>query len=90
MSNLEAIDRQLDHHERHARRLQAKTVPLIFISILLGPMGNVLLGKGMKTVGHLELHGAGDLIRHRSLLLRNTGSLTRAQRAAVIGCALAV
>ncbi|HVM75216.1 MAG TPA: DMT family transporter [Candidatus Saccharimonadales bacterium] len=51
----------MDHHEHHARRLQLKTLPLILISILLGPLGNVLLGKGMKSVGHIELHGAGDL-----------------------------
>jgi multidrug transporter EmrE-like cation transporter len=36
-----------DHHE-HTRRLQLKTLPLILLSILLGPLGNVLLGKGMK------------------------------------------
>lgn len=28
--------------------MQLKTIPLIFLSILLGPLGNVLLGKGMK------------------------------------------
>jgi drug/metabolite transporter (DMT)-like permease len=39
-----------DHHH-HARRLQLKTLPLILLSILLGPLGNVLLGKGMKGVG---------------------------------------
>jgi drug/metabolite transporter (DMT)-like permease len=51
----------LDHHEHHARRLQLKTIPLILISILLGPLGNVLLGKGMKSVGHVELHGFSDV-----------------------------
>lgn len=52
----------MDHHQHHARRLQLKTIPLILISILLGPLGNVLLGKGMKSVGHVELHGLGDLL----------------------------
>jgi len=52
----------LDHHEHHARRLQLKTVPLILISILLGPLGNVLLGKGMKGVGHVHLRGISDLL----------------------------
>jgi len=33
------------------RRLQLKTMPLILISIILGPLGNVFLGKGMKGVG---------------------------------------
>ena len=52
----------MDHHEHHARRLQLKTVPLILISILLGPLGNVLLGKGMKGVGHIQLSGISDLL----------------------------
>lgn len=34
----------------HTRRLQLKTFPLILLSIILGPLGNVLLGKGMKDV----------------------------------------
>ena len=36
-----------DHHH-HTRRLHLKTIPLILLSVLLGPLGNVLLGKGMK------------------------------------------
>jgi drug/metabolite transporter (DMT)-like permease len=39
-----------DHHD-HTRRLQLKTLPLILLSILLGPLGNVLLGRGMKGLG---------------------------------------
>jgi len=35
----------------HARRLQLKTIPLLLLSILLGPLGNVLLGRGMKELG---------------------------------------
>ena len=38
-------------HPEHTRRLQLKTIPLILLSILLGPLGNVLLGKGMKDIG---------------------------------------
>jgi drug/metabolite transporter (DMT)-like permease len=37
--------------QQHARRLQLKTLPLIILSVLLGPLGNVLLGKGMKGLG---------------------------------------
>jgi drug/metabolite transporter (DMT)-like permease len=37
----------------HTRRLQLKTIPLILISIVLGPFGNVFLGKAMKRVGSL-------------------------------------
>ena len=36
------------HH--HARRLQLKTIPLIALIIVLGPLGNVLFGKGMKGI----------------------------------------
>ena len=38
----------------HTRRLQLKTIPLILISIILGPLGNVFLGKAMKGVGSLN------------------------------------
>ena len=30
------------------RRLHFKSIPLILLSVILGPLGNVLLGKGMK------------------------------------------
>lgn len=59
---IRTFSKPLDHHEHHARRLQLKTIPLILVSIVLGPMGNVLLGKGMKQVGQLHLHGIGDLL----------------------------
>lgn len=35
----------------HTRRLQLKTMPLILVSIILGPLGNVFLGKAMKGIG---------------------------------------
>jgi drug/metabolite transporter (DMT)-like permease len=41
----------LNEQQQHARRLQLKTLPLIMLSVLLGPLGNVLLGKGMKGLG---------------------------------------
>ena len=41
-------------HVTHTRRLQLKTIPLILISIILGPLGNVFLGKVMKGVGPLR------------------------------------
>ena len=37
------------------RRLQLKTIPMILISIILGPLGNVLLGKAMKGIGAVTL-----------------------------------
>ncbi len=48
------------HH--HSRRLQLKTIPFILMSIILGPLGNVLLGKGMKGVGSLRLIRPQDLL----------------------------
>ena len=42
----------------HTRRLHLKTMPLILISVILGPLGNVFLGKAMKGVGSL---GAGSI-----------------------------
>ncbi len=45
----------------HTRRLQLKTIPLILISIVLGPLGNVFLGKAMKRVGSLTSWRIPDL-----------------------------
>jgi drug/metabolite transporter (DMT)-like permease len=46
----------------HTRRLQLKTIPMILISITLGPLGNVFLGKGMKTVGPVVSGRVHDII----------------------------
>lgn len=46
----------------HSRRLQFKTIPFILLSIVLGPTGNVLLGKGMKGVGSLRTVRSKDLL----------------------------
>lgn len=45
----------------HTRRLHLKTMPLILISIILGPLGNVFLGKGMKGVGSVTSARINDL-----------------------------
>ncbi len=44
----------------HTRRLHLKSIPMILLSIVLGPLGNVLLGKGMKGVGPVSLKNLGD------------------------------
>ncbi len=44
------------------RRLHLKTMPLILISIILGPLGNVFLGKGMKSVGPVTSARIMDLL----------------------------
>lgn len=43
------------------RRLQLKTMPLILISIILGPLGNVFLGKAMKGIGSVTSARTNDL-----------------------------
>ena len=48
-------------HVHHARRLRLKTIPFILLTIVLGPMGNVLLGKGMKRVGSFRGITAKDI-----------------------------
>jgi hypothetical protein len=46
----------------HDRRLHLKSIPLILVSILLGPLGNVMLGKGMKSVGSISFGNVSDLV----------------------------
>ena len=53
----------------HTRRLQLKTIPLILISIILGPLGNVFLGKAMKSVGSLSSASILDLVPIASRVL---------------------
>lgn len=47
---------------QHSRRLQRKTIPFILLCIIMGPLGNVLLGKGMKGVGSLRSVGSADIL----------------------------
>ena len=42
--------------------LHLKTFAMILIMILAGPLGNVLLGKGMKSVGSTSVASLSDLI----------------------------
>ncbi len=53
----------------HTRRLHLKTVPMILISIILGPLGNVCLGKGMKSVGSVTLAARPDILPIASRVL---------------------
>jgi hypothetical protein len=53
----------------YTRRLQLKTIPLILISIILGPLGNVFLGKAMKSVGSLSSASILDLVPIASRVL---------------------
>jgi drug/metabolite transporter (DMT)-like permease len=51
------------------RRLQLKSIPLILISIILGPLGNVFLGKAMKGVGLTTSGSVLDLVLVASRVL---------------------
>ena len=53
----------------HTRRLHLKTIPLIFISVILGPLGNVFLGKGMKNAGSFATVGISSLLPIASRVL---------------------
>ena len=56
----------------HTRRLQLKTIPLIVISIILGPLGNVFLGKAMKSAGSLTSGRILDLVPIASRILTSS------------------
>jgi drug/metabolite transporter (DMT)-like permease len=43
------------------KALQFKTFVMILIMIIAGPLGNVLLGKGMKSVGTMTVASASDV-----------------------------
>jgi len=45
------------HHQRHF-----KTFVMILVMIIAGPLGNVLLGKGMKSVGNTSTASGADLL----------------------------
>jgi drug/metabolite transporter (DMT)-like permease len=45
------------------KHLQFKTAMMILIMIVAGPLGNVLLGKGMKSVGPLHVWPPPELAR---------------------------
>jgi drug/metabolite transporter (DMT)-like permease len=45
------------------KRLQFKTFVMILIMIIAGPLGNVMLGKGMKNVGNMTIASASDLVQ---------------------------
>ena len=56
----------------HTRRLQLKTIPLVVISIILGPLGNVFLGKAMKSVGSLTSGRILDFVPIASRILTSS------------------
>jgi uncharacterized membrane protein len=59
----------LKEYVTHTRRLQLKTIPLILICIILGPLGNVFLGKAMKSIGSLNSMSVAELVPVASRVL---------------------
>jgi uncharacterized membrane protein len=57
----------MDSHHR----LQFKTFAMILIMIIAGPLGNVMLGKGMQSVGATSMTSASDLAHVVGAIFRN-------------------
>jgi len=57
-----------------ARRLHVKTFLMILIMIVAGPLGNVLLGKGMKSVGSFRVWPPVNLL-HAFFTVFTSGSI---------------
>ena len=57
-----------------ARGLHLKTYVLILAMIFFGPLGNVLLGKGMKSVGNMSA-GGGPLVLDFVLRVMRSGTI---------------
>jgi len=56
------------------KHLQFKTFVMILIMIIAGPLGNVMLGKGMKTVGNATVASASDFV-HAVAKVLSTGAI---------------
>ena len=50
---------------------QSKTYPLIMLMVVLGPLGNVLLGKGMKRIGAAVAWNPSGLLHFIALVSRS-------------------
>ncbi|HZD30309.1 MAG TPA: hypothetical protein VE779_01480 [Candidatus Angelobacter sp.] len=53
------------------KRLQFKTFVMILIMIIAGPLGNVLLGKGMQSVGATSIASVADVFHLGGRVLAN-------------------
>ncbi len=58
----------------HHKPLRLKTFLMIFVMIIAGPFGNVLLGRGMKHIGSLALWPASQLL-HTGLRVFSSASI---------------
>ncbi|HEY4901536.1 MAG TPA: DMT family transporter [Terriglobales bacterium] len=58
----------LEHH-KHPTRLLFKTRLLILVIVIFGPLGNVMLGKGMKRIGTETSWAIGDLLHTLTRIL---------------------
>ena len=57
----------MDSHHR----LQFKTFVMILIMIIAGPLGNVMLGKGMQSVGATSVASVSDFVHVVGSISRN-------------------
>jgi drug/metabolite transporter (DMT)-like permease len=53
------------------KRLQFKTFVMILIMIIAGPLGNVLLGKGMQSIGATSIASVADVFQVAGRVLSN-------------------
>ena len=56
------VHRTPAHRMTSSPRLHLKTFILIFLMIMFGPLGQVSLSEGMKTIGAISLHQPADLL----------------------------
>jgi drug/metabolite transporter (DMT)-like permease len=54
------------------KHLQFKTFVMILIMITAGPLGNVLLGRGMQSIGPTSIASAEGIVRVAGSVLTNT------------------
>lgn len=58
----------------HARAYHLRTYLLIAVMVVAGPLGNTLLGKGMKHIGEISIWPPQDLL-HAGLKILANGSI---------------
>jgi multidrug transporter EmrE-like cation transporter len=64
---------QAEHHAAH-KRLRFKTLLMILVMIVAGPLGNVLLGRGMEHAGDLSIWPPPALL-HTGIKIFSTPSI---------------
>lgn len=73
-SDIRCRDRYCKKPMTPHKPFQLKTYLLIAVMVIAGPMGNVLLGKGMKYIGEFAVWPPSELL-HSGLRIFTTGSI---------------